>query len=268
MASYMRLKRKSIPISITSFLPLAVFLLGIFLLAANLDLKPLVGDEGVLAMDAWRINQGQVPQRDFFELIPPVAAYVQAAVFYILGPSVLSLRLLGALYGVALLVLAWVAGRLYLKNPLFISLPLALLIPFGVGVWPFASHHWLADIFLLAALLALDRAFNAHSPSKNEIFTTKTPRHQEGFFRFAGWPWRGFTTKAQRAQREEKGKKEAHVRQATRPDSFLDAGHGEKRSFTTEENAVPKDLVRCILSLPDIRLKVLEPVQERIRWQT
>jgi hypothetical protein len=153
-------------------LPLITFLIGVLFVVFHFDLKPVAGDEGVLAMDAWRITQGQVPQRDFFELIPPVAAYVQAAVFYILGPTVLSLRLLGALYGVALLALVWVAGRLYLKNPLFISLPLALLIPFGVGVWPFASHHWLADIFLLAALPVLDKAFNAH-------FTTEAQRHGE-----------------------------------------------------------------------------------------
>lgn len=169
-----------------AFLPLSIFLLGVLFITFHFDLMPVVGDEGVLAMDAWRITQGQVPQRDFFELIPPVAAYIQAGVFYILGPSVLSMRLLGALYGVALLALAWFAGRLYLKKPLFISLPLALLIPFGVGVWPFASHHWLADIFLLAALPVLDRAFNAHLSLNREILTTEAQRLRGQFFAVLG----------------------------------------------------------------------------------
>lgn len=160
-------------------LPLLVFALGIVFVIYHLNLKPVAGDEGVLAMDAWRITQGQVPQRDFFEIIPPMAAYVQAGVFYILGPSVFSLRLLGALYGVVLLGLVWLCGRRYLKKLLFLSLPLALLIPFGVGVWPFASHHWLADIFLLASLLVLDRAFNAHLSLNREILTTEAQRHGE-----------------------------------------------------------------------------------------
>ncbi len=242
-----------------AMLPSMIFILGLLFIIFHLDLKPVVGDEGVLAMDAWRITQGQVPQRDFFEIIPPIAAYIQAALFYLVGPSVLSIRLLGALYGVLLMALAWIAARRYLKEPLFVSLVLALLIPFGTGVWPFGSHHWLADIFLLAALPVLDRAFNAN-------FTTEAQRHGEGILGFAGWPWRGLTAKAQRARREEKGEKEADIRQATGQDSFLGAGHGEKINFTTEgagakghgeEKKVPPrltlnalPLTLCISSVP------------------
>jgi hypothetical protein len=83
-------------------------------------------------------------------------------------------------------------------------LPLALLIPFGIGVWPFASHHWLADIFLLAALPVLDKAFNGHSPSKNEIFTSKTPRRA---FSFRGMALAGFHHKGTKGTKGRKGEK-------------------------------------------------------------
>jgi 4-amino-4-deoxy-L-arabinose transferase-like glycosyltransferase len=144
--------------------PLLVALLAVLFLVAHFNLKPVVGDEGVLAMDGWRMAQGQVPHRDFFQFIPPMAGFLQAGFIRVLGPTVLALRLAGFLCGVLLvLALALLISRL-LVSPLARAVPLAVLVPFGVGVWPFASHHWWVDIFLLFALVLLLEAERREAP--------------------------------------------------------------------------------------------------------
>jgi len=136
-------------------LPVAVAGLGVLFLLAHLSLKPVVGDEGVTAVDAWRLLSGQVPHRDYFEVIPPLSAGVLSWTFRLFGVGVSSVRGLGFAYGVVLLLLTWALARRFCLTPLYQALPLAVLVPFGAGAWPFPSHHWLADLFCLGALLAL-----------------------------------------------------------------------------------------------------------------
>ncbi len=140
------------------FLPVLTVLLGALFLSLHFDLKPVVGDEGVTAVDAWRMTRGELPQRDYFEIIPPLSAWSLVAVFKVLGVSVVASRLLAVVYGLALLGLAWTASRALIRAPLYQASALAVLVPFGVGVWPIPSHHWLADLLLFAALLALLQA--------------------------------------------------------------------------------------------------------------
>lgn len=144
--------------------PLLVAFLAVLFLVAHFNLKPVVGDEGVLAMDGWRMSRGQVPHRDFFQFIPPMAGFIQAGFIRVLGPTVFALRLPGFICGLLLiLALALLSSRL-LVSPLARAVPLAVLVPFGVGVWPFASHHWWVDIFLLFALVLLLEAERREAP--------------------------------------------------------------------------------------------------------
>lgn len=144
--------------------PLLVSLLAVLFLVAHFNLKPVLGDEGVLAMDGWRIARGEVPHRDFFQFIPPLAGFIQAGAIRLLGPTVLAVRLLGLLCGILLIAAAASAGCAILRTPLARATALSVIVPFGVGVWPFASHHWWVDIFLLLGLVALMRAAESPDP--------------------------------------------------------------------------------------------------------
>lgn len=53
------------------------------------------GDEGLLSYGAVRVMDGQVPNRDFVTLQPPLSFYNAALAFKILGTSLVSLRLAG-----------------------------------------------------------------------------------------------------------------------------------------------------------------------------
>jgi len=123
-----------------------------------LDEKFLLGDEGVALMGGWRVSQGEVPHRDFFEIIPPVSFLPTAAVFRLFGPGILQARLLVLAYSLLLLLLVDRACSRLGASAWARLFPLALLTPFGVFFWPVPSHHWLADLFVLGALLALLRA--------------------------------------------------------------------------------------------------------------
>lgn len=128
---------------------------SMMLMSAQFDIGPVMGDEGILAMDGWRIFRGEAPHRDFFQFIPPLAALVQAAFFKVLSPSVLALRTLGTIYGLMVLTLAFFFFRRFIKNELVLALSLSLLVPFGLGGWLFGSHHWLCGILQLAAAICL-----------------------------------------------------------------------------------------------------------------
>ncbi len=135
----------------------AVLFLGCIYLLRAFNLKPLLGDEGVAAMDAWRIASGQIPGRDFFEIIPPFSFLPTAAAFRLLGASVLAERLTALFWGCALLLLTAGLLRRFVNNPWIRAGGLCLLVPFGVGSWPIPSHHWVSVVLQLAAILALDK---------------------------------------------------------------------------------------------------------------
>jgi hypothetical protein len=59
-------------------------------------------DEGSLAYGAVRVMEGQVPNRDFVSLQPPLSFYTAAAMFKFFGTSLVSLRILGL--GIYLLI--------------------------------------------------------------------------------------------------------------------------------------------------------------------
>ncbi|HQO20948.1 MAG TPA: hypothetical protein PLA03_11385 [Acidobacteriota bacterium] len=128
---------------------------SVMLMAAQFDIGPVMGDEGILAMDGWRIFRGEVPHRDFFQFIPPLAALAQAAFFKVLSPSVLAIRMLGLVYGLLLLWLAFLYFRRFIRNELVLALSLSMLVPFGIGGWLFGSHHWLCGILQLAAAILM-----------------------------------------------------------------------------------------------------------------
>jgi 4-amino-4-deoxy-L-arabinose transferase-like glycosyltransferase len=64
-------------------------------------------DEGCLAYGAVRVMEGQMPNRDFVTLQPPLSYYTAAAMFKLFGTSLASLRILGLGIYVALPLLVY-----------------------------------------------------------------------------------------------------------------------------------------------------------------
>ena len=114
-----------------------------------------LADEGVTAMGAWRIVQGQVPYRDFFEIVPPVSLYAVAAFVRALGVTVLALRLPAVILAGAMLLLTDQMLRSLSAGWVARVAALSFLTPFGVSYWPNPSHHWFSTVFQLLSMLAL-----------------------------------------------------------------------------------------------------------------
>lgn len=139
----------------SNYLVVLVFCLSIILLFFSFYFRPELGDEGILAMDGWRILRGEIPQKDFFQFIPPLSSYVQSTFFKLFGPSIFAIRLLGFVYGIILMVLTFLLYRKFIKSLMIISTALSFIVPFGVSTWLFGSHHWLVDILQIGGGIAL-----------------------------------------------------------------------------------------------------------------
>ena len=146
------------PPSLAAYLPLLALLMAVLTLSTHIRLRVMLGDEGVTCVNAWRLTMGQMPGRDFFEIIPPFSFYVLSLLFRVAGPTLVASRALAFVYGCLLPLLLLLLGRRLFTSPIARALPVAFMIPFGVCAWPIPSHHWLADILQLGALLAWLRA--------------------------------------------------------------------------------------------------------------
>jgi hypothetical protein len=120
-----------------------------------------LGDEGLIAMGGWRILQGQVPAKDFFAIIPPLPFLTAAGVYSLFGITVWAGRLLALAYAVALAGLMFALSRRLAPRALHGAAALSTLVSCGVAAWLLPSHHWLADVMALAALLAFDVALDS-----------------------------------------------------------------------------------------------------------
>jgi hypothetical protein len=115
-------------------------------------------DEGIAAMGAWRILRGELPYRDFFAVETPLSFYIVAPLYALFGVSLTVGRVVAQFLGIGIVFCLFRLARRFIPAPLFAAVPLAFLCQAGVGIFPFASHHWFADLFCLAALVAADRA--------------------------------------------------------------------------------------------------------------
>jgi hypothetical protein len=138
-------------------LSLPVLLTTLFLLPF---VSPVVSgarwDEFILAFDAQRMLDGQVPYRDFFNFIPPGAFYVLAGLFSFVGRGSLTAARYAGLF-VAVLngaLLFAVLDKAGWRRPQAVGM--ALLYPLALfPFWPVFSHHWLVHAACFAFLLLL-----------------------------------------------------------------------------------------------------------------
>src|ERR1051325_8628670 len=68
-------------------------------------------DEGLLAYGAVRVMHGEVPQRDFVSVQPPLSFYTAAGIFELCGTSLVSLRAFGLSLFLLLPLLIYGVGR-------------------------------------------------------------------------------------------------------------------------------------------------------------
>ena len=97
-------------IPLTAFVILAV-VVGFYNLGGDL----MNDDEGTYLYSAWRISAGNVPYVDFTLVQTPLSFLPTAALFKIVGPSVLAARILSYLFVLGASLLVYASARRRLK---------------------------------------------------------------------------------------------------------------------------------------------------------
>lgn len=142
---------------VLSYLPLLFAVLAVATALAHFRTQIDSNDEGIAAMGAWRVLRGQVPYRDFFAVETPLSFYLVAPFYALFGVGFTAGRVVAQVLGIGIVYCVFRLARRWIPAPLFAAVPLAFLCQAGVGVFPFASHHWFANLFCLAAVVAADR---------------------------------------------------------------------------------------------------------------
>ena len=122
-------------------------------------LPPSLGaaDESYLFYHGRRVLEGQVPYRDFTDLVTPASFYLVAAVFALFGTSMQVARLLSGAIDGGIAVALFAACRLLgAGRGLAVAAPVAQVVLFQPA-WPYASPHWLSTLLALGLLLGLLR---------------------------------------------------------------------------------------------------------------
>lgn len=112
------------------------------------------GDEGTLIYGAVRVTEGQVPQRDFFEVMGPGSFYWLALFFKLFGSTFLASRISVALASICTALLMYYLARRLKTRYDTVPAILFLATSFG-GLWPANSHHHDSNLFSLLAFTAL-----------------------------------------------------------------------------------------------------------------
>lgn len=121
------------------------------------------GDEGTLVYGAIRVTEGQIPLRDFFEVIGPGSFYWLALFFKMFGTGILATRISVALTSIFTALLLYFLAR-RLKTG-YDAVPAMLLMAgtFG-GLWPAISHHNDSNLFALLAFTIILFWIDKHRP--------------------------------------------------------------------------------------------------------
>lgn len=131
---------------------LAFLYLRTFLLPAT----PFVAtdDRTLFFARAVRVLHGQVPYRDFLEIVTPGTELVYAAAFRLFGIHAWVMQAWGIAIGLVLSsVVTLIASRI-LRGPL-ILLPALLFLIFDFNSALDMTHHWYSTLFVLAAVAVL-----------------------------------------------------------------------------------------------------------------
>jgi hypothetical protein len=123
-------------------------------------------DEGLLAYGAVRVMHGEVPQRDFVSVQPPLSFYTAAGIFKLCGTSLASLRGFGLSIFLLLPLLIYGVGRNFMDPVLsfaaaapacILGLPYCNFVP--LAAWQGIVASFAAVFFFLPAVLSTRQWF-------------------------------------------------------------------------------------------------------------
>jgi hypothetical protein len=130
---------------------------GLLLMLTVAYLLPLTqvwggaGDAGTLLYGAQRVSEGQVPGRDFFEVMGPGSFYWLGLFFDVFGKGWQVTRLQLLLTGVGTVGLLYSMARQVCGAGTAVLAWLFVLVT-GMPLWPETSHHWDSNLFAVAAV--------------------------------------------------------------------------------------------------------------------
>lgn len=147
------------PSGATIWVVLEVFLwvFGACAVLSSLAAPTWAFDDAIPLVDGVLVRQGRTPNLDFYSIYPPLGPYVAAALFSLLGRTVIATRLWG---GLIYLLLIWLATRLFRAQfggvryvPILTALVVAASTAKGIAL-PSWSGFGLSAVALLAYLMA------------------------------------------------------------------------------------------------------------------
>lgn len=128
-------------------------------------------DEGTYLHDGYRLSKGEIPYRDFFTFIGPVAPLITATAYTLFGEHIAAVR------GLHYLLLSLAAVCVYLVARRM-NMPrwLASLLAVGqiaslTAFWPLAYHHWVGVAFGMAALERCSAFIHSGSARSAKVLT-------------------------------------------------------------------------------------------------
>jgi len=147
-------------------------------------------DEGLLAYGAVRVMHGEVPQRDFVSVQPPLSFYTAAGIFKLCGTSLVSLRGFGLSIFLLLPLLTYGVGRNFMDPVLsfaaatpacILGLPYCNFVP--LAIWQGIVASLAAVLFFLPAVCSKRQwlAFPAGALSAASLFL----RHDQAVYTMA-----------------------------------------------------------------------------------
>jgi hypothetical protein len=114
----------------------------------------LWGDQLGAATDASRMLAGQLPYRDYFELLTPGSELVYASLFKVFGVSLWIPNLTMACMAAATTFFMTLCVRYIVPGPL-VALPSLLFVGFVLYGSLDAMHHWFSTVVIMASMLIL-----------------------------------------------------------------------------------------------------------------
>jgi hypothetical protein len=131
-----------------------MFLLSAAYMAKELKRGWIPLDEGTLGQSAERVLHGELPHRDFDDVYTGGLAFLDAAIFRLLGPNSADLR-----YVAYVFFLAWVLAVFYVARR-FVSVPVACAVTFLAVCWGYPNYaapmpSWYNLFFATYGLAAL-----------------------------------------------------------------------------------------------------------------
>ena len=110
-----------------------------------------IGDEGALVHGAQRVASGQIPFKDFFEVMGPGAFYWLALWFKVLGVSWLTSRLAILVTSLGTAYAMYVATKRIQPRTTVAAVPSLIYGVLSVPLWPGANYHFDSNFGALLA---------------------------------------------------------------------------------------------------------------------